>query len=159
MTWSHQQELANDRSIDCLLYTCNYFLTCNKFSCNTGSVLFHSVPFCSILFRSVPEHSSNISERSNFQSSYKELLLLKVVWLDYVFDLWLKTLWSIVIRPRLSSVCACSIASYLESCVKLKCKYSHGLALVIYRIAGKFGGDFNLAVWRIAKTSPNLNPR
>ena len=28
-----------------------------------------------------------------------------------------------------------------------------------YRIAGKFGGDFNLAVWRIVRTSPNLNPR
>ena len=27
-----------------------------------------------------------------------------------------------------------------------------------YRIAGKFGGDFNLAVWRIARASPNLNP-
>ena len=26
-----------------------------------------------------------------------------------------------------------------------------------YRIAGKFGGDFNLAVWRIVRTSPNLN--
>ena len=28
-----------------------------------------------------------------------------------------------------------------------------------YRIAGKFGGDFNLAVWRIVRTSPNLNSR
>ena len=29
----------------------------------------------------------------------------------------------------------------------------------VYRIAGKFGGDFNLAVWRIVRTSPNLNSR
>ena len=29
----------------------------------------------------------------------------------------------------------------------------------IYRIAGKFGGDFNLEVWRIVRTSPNLNSR
>ena len=27
----------------------------------------------------------------------------------------------------------------------------------IYRIAGKIGGDFNLAVWRITRTSPYLN--
>ena len=26
-------------------------------------------------------------------------------------------------------------------------------------MAGKFGGDFNLAVWRIVRTSPNLNFR
>ena len=28
----------------------------------------------------------------------------------------------------------------------------------IYRIAGKFGGDFNLADWRIDNKPPNLNP-
>ena len=33
------------------------------------------------------------------------------------------------------------------------------LVLITYRIAGKFGGDFNLAVWRIVRTSPNLNSR
>ena len=34
--------------------------------------------------------------------------------------------------------------------LKLKCT-------VIYRIRGLFGGDFNLAVWRISIGSPNLN--
>ena len=29
--------------------------------------------------------------------------------------------------------------------------------LSIYRIRGLFGGDFNLAVWRITSESPNLN--
>ena len=28
--------------------------------------------------------------------------------------------------------------------------------MFIYRIAGKFGGEFNLAVWRLARASPNL---
>ena len=28
----------------------------------------------------------------------------------------------------------------------------------IYRIAGKFGGEFNLAVWRLARAPPNLIP-
>ena len=28
-----------------------------------------------------------------------------------------------------------------------------------HRIAGKFGGDINLAVWRIVRTPPNLNSR
>ena len=35
----------------------------------------------------------------------------------------------------------------------------YGLELSCYRIAGKFGGDFNLALWRIVRTPPNLNPR
>ena len=36
--------------------------------------------------------------------------------------------------------------------------FSGGLVkLNSYRIAGKFDGDFNLAVWRIGRTSPNLN--
>ena len=39
----------------------------------------------------------------------------------------------------------------------------YGFTIEIYefphttRIAGKFGSGFNLAVWRIVRTSPNLN--
>ena len=42
--------------------------------------------------------------------------------------------------------------------VKLDWWHYHQGAPWHTRIAGNFGGDFNLAVWRIVRTSPNLNP-
>ena len=33
------------------------------------------------------------------------------------------------------------------------------MLLVVCRIVGKFGEDFDLAVWRIVRTPLNLNPR
>ena len=48
----------------------------------------------------------------------------------------------------------------LEVATYCKSKYNYSFGLWgSYRIAGKFGGDFNLAVWRIVRTSPNLNSR
>ena len=48
---------------------------------------------------------------------------------------------------------------YFPTLLPAMCLNRYGTTTLNYRIAGKFGGDFNLAVWRIVRTSPNLNSR
>ena len=50
--------------------------------------------------------------------------------------------------------CSCS----LNSCYRGLSTSSQRLLKLNYRTAGKFGGQLNLAVWRLGKRPSNLNP-
>ena len=71
-------------------------------------------------------------------------LVVLITWL--VVPIWILTI--------LSTAC-----TYKTSPLAPICTFMWVWLDTWYRIAGKFGGDFNLAVWRIVRTSPNLNSR
>ena len=56
-------------------------------------------------------------------------------------------------------MCAISISSwYISSAAAIMCTQHVTIACIMYRTARKFAGEFNLAVWRLARALPNLIP-